>query len=125
MTKPEAPTTAAVGSQLVRGVRPRAWLCELAQEDGTTRTQFVEQDPDGLRWNDVGEPSPYRTTPLYAMAPELAEYLMRHLLQERAALNGFLKLGNEKGRAKGLDAWIACLAGPNAEVTGLRRKDER
>lgn len=55
----------AVAGPVERGVRPRAWLCELAQEDGTTRTQFVEQDPDGLRWNDAGEPSPYRTTPLY------------------------------------------------------------
>lgn len=55
----------AVSAQVDRGVRPRAWLCELAQEDGTTRTQFVEEDPDGLRWNDAGEPSPYRTTPLY------------------------------------------------------------
>jgi hypothetical protein len=35
------------------------------QEDGTTRTQIVEQDPMGLRWNDAGEPSPYRVTPLY------------------------------------------------------------
>lgn len=43
----------------------RAWLCELAQEDGTTRTQIVEQDPAGLRWNDAGEPSPYRVTPLH------------------------------------------------------------
>lgn len=48
--------------------KPVAWLCELAQEDGTTRTQFVEQDPDGLRWNDAGEPSPYRTTPLFDQA---------------------------------------------------------
>lgn len=54
-------------------VRPRAWLCELMMEDGTTRTQIVEQDPNGLRWNDAGEPSPYRVTPLYgpeAMAAE-------------------------------------------------------
>jgi hypothetical protein len=58
--------TQAVGAPLERQVRPRAWLCELAQEDGTTRTQFVEQDPNGLRWNDAGEPSPYRTTPLIA-----------------------------------------------------------
>lgn len=47
---------------------PRAWLCELAQEDGSTRTQIVERDPTGLRWNDEGEPSPYRTTPLYDQA---------------------------------------------------------
>ncbi len=53
----------AVVGRLERGVRPRAWLCELAQADGTTRTQFVEQDPDGLRWNDAGEPSPYRLWP--------------------------------------------------------------
>jgi len=48
-------------------MKPRAWLCELAEEDGTTRTQFVEEDPAGLRWNDSGEPSPYRTTPLLTM----------------------------------------------------------
>lgn len=48
-------------------MKPRAWLCELAEEDGTTRTQFVEEDPEGLRWNDSGEPSPYRTTPLLTM----------------------------------------------------------
>ena len=48
-------------------LKPRAWLCELAQEDGTTMTQFVEQDPAGLRWNDAGEPSPYRTTPLLTL----------------------------------------------------------
>lgn len=58
----------AVLGPVERPVRPRAWLCELAQEDGTTRTQFVEEDPDGLRWNDAGEPSPYRTTPLYESA---------------------------------------------------------
>jgi hypothetical protein len=54
--------------------------------------------------------------PLYALPPELAEYLLRHLRQERAALDGFLRLGNEKPRVKRLDAWIACLAGPNTEV---------
>lgn len=54
--------------------------------------------------------------PLYALPPELAEYLLRHLRQERAALDGFLRLGNEKPRAKRLDAWIACLAGPNDRI---------
>ena len=57
----------AVLGPVERQVRPRAWLCELAQDDGTTRTQFVERDPAGLRWNDAGEPSPYRTTPLLTM----------------------------------------------------------
>lgn len=52
--------------------QPVAWLCELAEEDGTTRYQFVRQDPEGLRWNDMGEPSPYKTTPLYAAAPQPA-----------------------------------------------------
>jgi hypothetical protein len=47
------------------GGKPRAWLCELAQEDGTVRTQFVEEDPAGLRFNDAGEPSPFRVTPLF------------------------------------------------------------
>jgi hypothetical protein len=52
---------------------PRAWLCELAQEDGTTRTQIVEQDPAGLNFNDAGEPNPFRVTPLYDLtkAPRL------------------------------------------------------
>ena len=45
--------------------KPRAWLCELLAEDGTTRTQVVEQDPRGLRWNDQGDGSPYDVTPLY------------------------------------------------------------
>ena len=51
---------------------PVAWLCELAQEDGSTRTQIVTENPDGLRWNDAGEPSPFRVTPLYA-APQPPE----------------------------------------------------
>lgn len=50
-----------------------------------------------------------RPHPLYALPPDLAEYLLRHLQQERVALDGFLRLGNEKPRAKRLDAWIACL----------------
>lgn len=54
-------------SEAKRSDRPRAWLCEMVQEDGTTRTQFMEEDPEGLRWNDAGETSPYRTTPLYAL----------------------------------------------------------
>lgn len=45
--------------------RPIAWLCELMQEDGTTRQEFVTEDPDGLRWNDAGEPSPFKVTPLH------------------------------------------------------------
>ena len=44
--------------------KPIAWLCKFVADDGTTRTQFVEQDPAGLRWNDAGEPSPYSVTPL-------------------------------------------------------------
>lgn len=55
-------------------------------------------------------------TPLYALPPDLAEYLLRHLRRERADLDGFLRLGNEQDRAKRLDAWIACLAGPNAQA---------
>ena len=47
-------------------LKPAAWLCELMQEDGTARTMIVTENPDGLRWNDSGEPSPFRVTPLYA-----------------------------------------------------------
>jgi len=49
--------------------QPVAWLCKLAQEDGTVKTMFVDQDPYGLRFNDIGEPSPFRVTPLYASPP--------------------------------------------------------
>lgn len=69
---------------------PRAWLCELMMEDGTTRTQIVEQDPDGLRWNDAGEPSPYRVTPLYG--PEvLAD--AADLLAALQAMHAYLSAG--------------------------------
>ena len=40
---------------------------------------------------------------------DLLAYLLRHLKQERAELNGFLALGNEVGRARLYDGWIAAL----------------
>ncbi len=46
---------------------PMAWLCEFNQADGTTRTSFCTEDPAGLRFNDEGEPSPFKTTALYAI----------------------------------------------------------
>lgn len=49
---------------------PVAWLCELAQEDGSTKTMIVQENPDGLRFNDFDEPSPFRVTPLYAAQPK-------------------------------------------------------
>lgn len=52
---------------------PIAWLCEFLQEDGTTIRAFVEQDPAGLRWNDEGEPSPFKVTPLYIRAQPAAQ----------------------------------------------------
>lgn len=60
---------------LVAPLKPRAWLCEFAQEDGTIRTQIVEQDPAGLRWNDAGEPSPFRVVPLYEVDTVQAQVL--------------------------------------------------
>jgi hypothetical protein len=57
---------------------PVGWLCEMTQEDGTTHTQFVDKDPDGLRWNDAGMPSPYRTTPLYTHPPQDAKDASRY-----------------------------------------------
>ena len=47
---------------------PRAWLCAMVQEDGSVNSMFVEQDPAGLRFGDIGEPSPFRVTPLYGQA---------------------------------------------------------
>ena len=43
-----------------------AWLCKLMQEDGSVREMIVTEDPAGLRFNDIGEPSPFSVTPLYA-----------------------------------------------------------
>ena len=71
---------------------PRAWLCEMVQEDDSVSTMFVEQDPAGLRFGDVGEPSPFRVTPLYdhpAIDPAVAaerEQLADDLQTARDAL---------------------------------------
>ena len=56
----------ALAAQPVPDAGPVAWLCELSAEDGSTHTQFVTEDPGRLRWNDGGEPSPFRVTMLYA-----------------------------------------------------------
>ena len=50
--------------------------------------------------------------PLYAMPDDLAEYVLGHLISERASLDGFLALGNERTRAERLDRWIEALT-PN------------
>jgi hypothetical protein len=65
--------------------QPVAWLCSLMMEDGTTRTQIVEQDPAGLRWNDDGEPSPYKVEPLYA-APQAVPVVNQQLTTEAQAV---------------------------------------
>jgi len=81
-------------------MKPVAWLCELAQEDGTTRRQFVEQDPDGLRWNDTGEPSPYRTHPLFDQAAINAA-----LAEERERIAVWLEGQGQPGYAHGIRFW--------------------
>lgn len=69
--------------------KPVAWLCELAQDDGTTRTMIVQEDPSGLRFNDIGEPSPFKVTPLYAanaIERQAEEFdALAHLLAQRDA----------------------------------------
>ena len=61
-------TTPTAALKLARDAlaRPIAWLCELMQEDGSVKQMIVTEDPDGLRFNDIGEPSPFKVTPLYA-----------------------------------------------------------
>ena len=106
-------------------MKPRAWLCELAEEDGTTRTQFVEEDPDGLRWNDAGEPSPYRTTPLLTM-----EQAAQMVDAERARIAASLRRSGatlpapevkgtpESGIITGLCIALTLVeSGPNARLT--------
>ena len=112
----------AVGAPLDRGVRPRAWADDkvMAGQVGNCASDAAKNY--WLRSNQFDRMMAERLThPLYALPPELAEYLLSHLRQERAALDGFLRLGNEKPRAKRLDAWIACLAGPNADLSGRTR----
>jgi len=46
--------------------KPVAWLCKFVEESGETREQVELENPEGFRWNDIGEPSPYSATPLYA-----------------------------------------------------------
>lgn len=64
------------------------WLCELAEEDGSTRTMIVQENPDGLRFNDIGEPSPFRVTPLYS-APPKREPLTREDMWLLPSLRGW------------------------------------
>lgn len=112
----EAP---AVAGRLDQPVRPRAWL----YHDGPTPEQMPHEfcGTRVLAWDR--QPHYRNETPLYALPPELVEYLLRHLQQERALLDGFLRLGNEKSRAKRLDAWIACIAGPNVGDERPARSD--
>jgi len=51
--------------------KPTAWLCEFEAEDGTVTKQVVYEDPDGLRFNDIGEPSPFKVTPLFTRPPSV------------------------------------------------------
>jgi len=52
----------------------------------------------------------------YALPQDLADYMRSHLRRERAALDGFLALGNEAERAKRLEGWISVLSGPNVRA---------
>lgn len=90
-----------------RPVRPRAWL---AQVDSGNIRCWTSNYTESLRLaREIG----HELTPLFALPQELADYLMRHLRHERAALDGFVALGNEVVRAQRLDGWIAALEGPN------------
>lgn len=109
-------------------MKPRAWLCELAEEDGTTRTQFVEEDPDGLRWNDAGEPSPYRTTPLLTM--EQAGQMVAAERERCASVVRYWLAGYTPEAGTHEARCLAHIIGggpapqwPNVEVTGPRRRD--
>ena len=104
----------AVGAPVEPSVRPRAWADDKVMAGHVGNCASDAAKTYWQRSNQVDRMMAERLThPLYALPPDLAEYLLRHLRQERAALDGFLRLGNEKPRAKRLDAWIACLAGPN------------
>jgi hypothetical protein len=63
-------TTAAAGPVLSEGLGPApvAWMAEFVTACESTETQFYTQDPNGLRFNDAGDPSPFRVTPLYDLA---------------------------------------------------------
>jgi hypothetical protein len=86
-------------------LKPVAWLCEFVQEDGTTKTQIVQQDPDGIRWNDGGEPSPYRTTALYrgepiqALVCEMCNAVMTGALRKTPAVEAaFMNSTGDRGK---------------------------
>ena len=109
--------TPAVGAPVEPTVRPRAWADDKVMAGQVGNCASDAAKTYWQRSNQFDRMMAERLThPLYSLPPDLAEYLMRHLRQEREALEGFLRLGNEKGRANRLDAWIACLAGPNARA---------
>ncbi len=72
---------ASVGRELSEelGFAPVAWMCEFMTVCESTETQFVTEDPAGLRFNDAGDPSPFRVTPLYS-SPKGAE--LRRLIMD-------------------------------------------
>jgi hypothetical protein len=55
-----------------------------------------------------------------AVPADLHAYMLQHLKRERAALDGFIALGNEAPRAAKFDRWIAALlaAAPQQAPTG-------
>lgn len=109
--------TAAGASPVDCQVRPRAWADDKVMAGQVGNCASDAAKAYWQRSNQFDRMMAERLThPLYPLPPELAEYVLRHLRQERAALDGFLRLGNEKPRAKRLDAWIACLAGPNYAI---------
>lgn len=97
-----------------RPVRPRAWMAQAPNGNIRVWTSAAEEAVRLAR--DTG----YDLEAMYAMPQDLADYLMRHLRHERAALDGFVAFGNEVARAQRLDGWIAALEGPNTAISGPR-----
>lgn len=61
---------------------PVAWKCDFMDPRDVEYSQIVMENPAGLRFNDIGEPSPFRVTPLYAAAPTGQEQaLLREALE--------------------------------------------
>ena len=89
------------GVELMGSVRPVAWIDRSGHPNHLSYMQ-------GARERQLYGP----LQPPYAMPADLAEYVLSHLISERANLDGFLALGNERPRAKRLDRWIDALT-PN------------
>lgn len=88
-----------VSSSAPLGLVPAAWMGEFVTACESTETQFYTEDPEGLRFGDAGEPSPFRVTPLYDKAAIDAAVAAERERWRNAVSGAVLMAESHSGRA--------------------------